>query len=189
MNCIEPLKVAEVRRAGDDTARFLLKLWERGKGRDTIDLVPLSPYFMRFSGRLEEGLTPPVLSMGPHTLAARLIGPHLCTLPKPDLDIALGEEYRRFASCIYHDALENHEPKYDLVSSVFSTEGLSYDVLYSRLVLPIHNRIGIRQAILYTQAHHVRPIHRRPDQEGRPVDFQPTTDPEQRFLAPGAVST
>lgn len=174
MSEIVPLNANDIAKYGDETAKHLFRLWERERGADVLDYVALQNYFMRFSGKLEEGLTPIALNCGQQTLAAELVGPFIARQPPDILNEALGQGYRSFASGIYHDALINFEPRHDLVCSVFTCEGRSYEVVYKRSVFPIENHIGIRQAILHTQKLHSQLIHRQQDPEDPHSDFRPT---------------
>ena len=163
MSHIEPLKATDIAKYGDETAKYLFKLWEAERGINIMGFGCVSEeYIMRFSGRLEEGLTPKALLCGPQTLAAELVGPFIARQPPDVLNQALGQGYRSFASSIYHDALINFEPMHDLVSSIFTCEGRSYEVVYKRSVFPI-KLIGLKQAILHTQKIHAQLIHHQQD--------------------------
>ena len=176
MNDIKELDPENVSIFGDDTERFLLKLWEEEQGMDSVKFARLAPYFMRFSPRLEDGLAPQVLSCGQHTLTAQLVGPAVANQPPDVINEALGDSYRRFASSIYHDATLNREPKYDQVYSIFSTAGRSYELLYTRLVLPVTNQLGHTQTLLYAKDSHNQLIHRQPDPQDHHDDSRPTRD-------------
>lgn len=151
----------------DDQARRLLEVWNNNGGFLTGEIASFTSQLLLFDGTFINSDGPRMLWVGENSLAARILGSEWAGKPNHAVK-NLDDEYVDLISKGYKDAIAEHRPVFQYVSTELERAGEKItNVRYQRLVLPFRNLNG--QHYLFCYSHDAgtsRPLRDpRPDEK------------------------
>ncbi len=156
-----PLSILDARTDSDRLVE-LWRIWRTTSGRESDDLLAISPWLLITGVPYENTGTPPFLFAGLESLATKVVGSEWAAIPPqgqrwPDRD------HEPMCAAGYHKAMCG-EPSYSHISMSVTKQTPAVHVVYERLIAPF-TLGGLKALVVLSSPVQVHPLNSLSDQQ------------------------